>query len=56
VGTRSSAQTRSHAQKYFNKLIRRGTKEAHEELQLLSRKDSLLKASIDESTMDGSAN
>eukprot|EP00347_Sterkiella_histriomuscorum_P017464 403349266 len=56
VGTRSSAQTRSHAQKYFNKLMRRGTKEATEELQLLTRKDSLLKTSIDESTMDGSAN
>lgn len=52
--------------------MRRGTKEAHEELQLLTRKDSLLntnavssptmaatglaKTSIDESTADGSAN
>lgn len=30
VITRSSAQTRSHAQKYFNKLIKSGTKEAQE--------------------------
>ena len=28
VGTRSSAQTRSHAQKYFNKLMKYGGKEA----------------------------
>lgn len=32
IGTRSSAQTRSHAQKYFNKLMKKGTKEAQEEL------------------------
>ena len=28
VGTRSSAQTRSHAQKYFNKLLKKGSQEA----------------------------
>ena len=44
VGTRSSAQTRSHAQKYFNKLLKKGTKEAEEELKLLTRKDSTAKA------------
>lgn len=46
VGTRNSAQTRSHAQKYFNKLMRKGTKEAHEQLQLLTRKDSLLNTNM----------
>jgi SHAQKYF class myb-like DNA-binding protein len=38
VGTRTSAQTRSHAQKYFNKLHKKNTKEAHEELKELNRK------------------
>jgi SHAQKYF class myb-like DNA-binding protein len=28
VGTRTSAQTRSHAQKYFNKLLKKNTKES----------------------------
>ncbi|CDW73661.1 myb-like dna-binding shaqkyf class family protein [Stylonychia lemnae] len=58
VGTRSSAQTRSHAQKYFNKLMRKGTEKAREELQLLTRKDSLVKSTLnnqDESTIDNSA-
>jgi SHAQKYF class myb-like DNA-binding protein len=29
VGTRTSAQTRSHAQKYFNKLMKKGSKEGN---------------------------
>ena len=40
IGTRSSAQTRSHAQKYFKKLERKGTQEAMSELILLTRKSS----------------
>jgi len=28
VGSRTSAQTRSHAQKYFNKLMKKNTREA----------------------------
>lgn len=39
VGSRTSAQTRSHAQKYFNKLSKKNTKEAQEELKILNRKD-----------------
>ena len=31
VGTRTSAQTRSHAQKYFNKLMKKGSKEGNQE-------------------------
>lgn len=38
VGTRTSAQTRSHAQKYFNKLMKKGSKEANQES--LKREDS----------------
>lgn len=38
VGTRTSAQTRSHAQKYFNKLVKKNTKEAQDELKELNKK------------------
>jgi hypothetical protein len=42
IGSRTSAQTRSHAQKFFNKLIRRGgkieDKDLYEALLLNSRK------------------
>ena len=38
VGSRTSAQTRSHAQKYFNKLSKKNTKESHDELKELNRK------------------
>lgn len=38
IGTRTSAQTRSHAQKYFKKLERRGTMEALFELQVMNKK------------------
>jgi len=41
VGTRSSAQTRSHAQKYFTKLQKKNTKEAQDEFKLLNRKDDI---------------
>lgn len=39
VGSRSSAQTRSHAQKYFNKLMKKNTKESQEELKIFNRKE-----------------
>jgi SHAQKYF class myb-like DNA-binding protein len=38
VGTRTSAQTRSHAQKYFNKLVKKNTKEAQDELKEINKK------------------
>lgn len=42
IGTRTSAQTRSHAQKFFNKLIKRGgkieDKDLYDALVLNSRK------------------
>ena len=42
IGSRTSAQTRSHAQKFFNKLVRRGgkieDKDLYEALILNSRK------------------
>ena len=42
IGTRTSAQTRSHAQKFFNKLVKRGgkieDKDLYEALILNSRK------------------
>jgi hypothetical protein len=42
IATRTSAQTRSHAQKFFNKLVRRGgkieDKDLYEALLLNSRK------------------
>jgi hypothetical protein len=39
VKTRTSAQTRSHAQKYFNKLSKKDTKEAREELKIFNRRE-----------------
>jgi hypothetical protein len=44
VGSRTSAQTRSHAQKYFNKLNKKNTKESIEELRILNRKEDLAEA------------
>lgn len=42
IGSRTSAQTRSHAQKFFNKLVKRGgkmeDKDLYEALMLNSRK------------------
>jgi SHAQKYF class myb-like DNA-binding protein len=38
VGTRTSAQTRSHAQKYFNKLMKKGSKEGNHEF--MKKEDS----------------
>lgn len=55
VGTRSSAQTRSHAQKYFNKLQKKGTKEALETMMLLTRKNSLaVKGQVEEANIENS--
>ena len=44
MGSRTSAQTRSHAQKYFNKLNKKNTKESIEELRILNRKEDLAEA------------
>ena len=52
VGTRSSAQTRSHAQKYFNKLMRKGTREAEEQLALIGKSGLKKDVHMDESTLD----
>ena len=39
VGTRTSAQTRSHAQKYFNKLQKKSDKDFNEEIKMQIQKD-----------------
>ena len=41
VGTRTSAQTRSHAQKYFNKLTKKNHKDFKQEIKIqVSKEDS----------------
>lgn len=50
IGTRSSAQTRSHAQKYFNKLHRHG--KAEPEMKVVRH---LSKKQGEESTMENSS-
>ena len=39
VGTRTSAQTRSHAQKYFNKLTKKNHKDFKQEIKIQSCKE-----------------
>jgi SHAQKYF class myb-like DNA-binding protein len=38
VGTRTSAQTRSHAQKYFNKLTKKNHKDFKQEIKIQASK------------------